>query len=209
MVDFLPAGPLATGPLAADLLQPWDQRSQQDRSHRDLSPRNLPWQDLSATRTLAPELVAAGSLATAWAAASTVPDPELPAVTIADLGILRNVALRPDGRAEVTITPTYSGCPAMLVIKLDIERAMAAAGFPDAIVRTVLAPAWTTDWLTPEAHRKLAEAGIAPPRRGPPTCPQCGNTETETISEFGATACKALHRCLSCREPRSRAFKCH
>lgn len=152
--------------------------------------------------------LAAGRLAAAWAAASTVPDPELPAVTIADLGILRDVALRPDGTAEVTITPTYNGCPAMAVITLDIERAMETAGFPDAVVRTVLAPAWTTDWLTPTAHRKLAEAGIAPPRREPPACPRCGSAQTETISEFGATACKALHRCLSCREP-FEAFKCH
>ena len=146
-------------------------------------------------------------LAAAREAAESVPDPELPAITIADLGILRDVALRPDGRAEITITPTYSGCPAMLAITQDIERAMAEAGFPNAIVRTVLAPAWTTDWLTPTAHRKLAEAGIAPPRRGPPPCPRCNSTETETISDFGATACKALHRCLSCREP-FEAFKC-
>jgi len=152
--------------------------------------------------------LAAGRLAAARVAAESVPDPELPAVTIADLGILRDVALREDGRAEITITPTYSGCPAMAVISLDIERAMEAAGFPDAVVRTILAPAWTTDWLTPAAHRKLSEAGIAPPRRGPPACPQCGGTATETISEFGATACKALHRCLSCREP-FEAFKCH
>jgi ring-1,2-phenylacetyl-CoA epoxidase subunit PaaD len=151
---------------------------------------------------------AGGRLAAARVAAESVPDPELPAVTIADLGILRDVALREDGRAEITITPTYSGCPAMAVITLDIERAMEAAGFPDAVVRTVLAPAWTTDWLTPTAHRKLTEAGIAPPRRGPPACPQCGSTATETISEFGATACKALHRCLSCHEP-FEAFKCH
>lgn len=147
-------------------------------------------------------------LAAARQAAESVPDPELPAVTIADLGILRDVALRADGRAEVTITPTYSGCPAMAVITLDLERAMAAAGFPDAVVRTVLAPAWTTDWLTPAAHRKLAEAGIAPPRPGSPRCPRCSSAKTETISPFGATACKALHRCLSCREP-FEAFKCH
>lgn len=147
-------------------------------------------------------------LAAAWDAASSVPDPELPAVTIAELGILRDVALRADGRAEVTITPTYSGCPAMVAITLDIGVAMAAAGFPDAVVRTVLAPAWTTDWLTPAAHRKLAEAGIAPPHRGILACPRCGAVETETISEFGATACKALHRCLACREP-FEAFKCH
>jgi ring-1,2-phenylacetyl-CoA epoxidase subunit PaaD len=146
-------------------------------------------------------------LAAAWEVTESVPDPELPAVTIADLGILRDVALRADGRAAVTITPTYSGCPAMMVITLDIVRAMETAGFPDAVVCTVLAPAWTTDWLTPAAHRKLAEAGIAPPHRGPPACPRCG-AASETISEFGATACKALHRCLSCREP-FEAFKCH
>jgi ring-1,2-phenylacetyl-CoA epoxidase subunit PaaD len=147
-------------------------------------------------------------LAAARAAAEAVPDPELPAVTIADLGILRDVVLRADGRAVVTITPTYSGCPAMTVITLDIARAMEDAGFPDAVVRTVLAPAWTTEWLTPAAHRKLAEAGIAPPLRGKPACPRCGSEATETISEFGATACKALHRCLACREP-FEAFKCH
>ena len=147
-------------------------------------------------------------LALAREAAASVLDPELPSVTIADLGILRDVALRADGRAEITITPTYSGCPAMLVIRLDIERAMDAAGFPDAVVHTVLAPAWTTDWLSPTAHLKLAEAGIAPPRPGQPACPQCGSVATETISEFGATACKALYRCLSCREP-FEAFKCH
>jgi ring-1,2-phenylacetyl-CoA epoxidase subunit PaaD len=146
--------------------------------------------------------------AAAWAAAASVPDPELPAVTIEDLGILRDVTLREDGRAEVTITPTYSGCPAMTVIAFDIVRAMDAAGFPDAVVRTVLAPAWSTDWLTAAAHRKLAEAGIAPPRPGAPACPRCGSATTETISPFGATACKALHRCLACREP-FEAFKCH
>jgi ring-1,2-phenylacetyl-CoA epoxidase subunit PaaD len=147
-------------------------------------------------------------LAAARAAAASVLDPELPAMTIADLGILRDVVLRDDGRAEVTITPTYSGCPVMTVIAFDIERAMDAAGFPDAVVRTVLAPAWTTEWLTPAAHRKLEAAGIAPPRQGRPACPRCGSAGTETISEFGATACKALHRCLACREP-FEAFKCH
>ena len=147
-------------------------------------------------------------LAAAREAAEAVPDPELPAMTIADLGILRDVVLRADGRAEVTITPTYSGCPAMTVIALDIALAMDAAGFPDAIVRTVLAPAWTSAWLTPAAHRKLAAAGIAPPSGGTPVCPRCGSEATETISYFGATACKALHRCLACREP-FEAFKCH
>jgi ring-1,2-phenylacetyl-CoA epoxidase subunit PaaD len=148
-------------------------------------------------------------LARVRAVAEAVEDPELPAVTIADLGILRDVVLREDGRVEVTITPTYSGCPAMGVITLEIELALAQAGIGDAVVRTVLAPAWTTDWMTPEAHRKLADAGIAPPRRdGVVACPRCGSAETETISAFGATSCKALWRCRACREP-FEAFKCH
>ena len=148
-------------------------------------------------------------LARVRAVAAAVEDPELPAVTIADLGILRDVALRNDGRVEVTITPTYSGCPAMGVITLELELALARAGFGDAVVRTVLAPAWTTDWMTPEAHQKLAAAGIAPPRGdGRMVCPRCGSAKTETISAFGATACKALWRCLACREP-FEAFKCH
>jgi ring-1,2-phenylacetyl-CoA epoxidase subunit PaaD len=145
-------------------------------------------------------------LARARAVAAAVEDPELPAVTIADLGILRGVALRDDGRVEVTITPTYSGCPAMGMITLEIELALAQAGFEGAAVRTVLAPAWTTDWVTPEGHRKLTQAGIAPPGSG--TCPRCGSGDTETISAFGATACKSLRRCLACREP-FEAFKCH
>ncbi len=130
-------------------------------------------------------------------------------VTIADLGILRQVTLREDGRAEVTITPTYSGCPAMAVIALDIALALDRAGFPDAIIRTERAPAWSTDWISPEAHRKLRAAGIAPPTRGGMVaCPRCGSDDTETLSAFGATACKALHRCRACREP-FEAFKCH
>jgi ring-1,2-phenylacetyl-CoA epoxidase subunit PaaD len=148
-------------------------------------------------------------LAQVRAVAGSVEDPELPAVTIADLGILRDVALRDDGRVEVTITPTYSGCPAMGVITLDVALALARAGFGNAVVRTVLAPTWTTDWMTPEAYRKLAAAGIAPPRRdGVVVCPRCGSAMTETISAFGATACKALWRCRACREP-FEAFKCH
>jgi ring-1,2-phenylacetyl-CoA epoxidase subunit PaaD len=148
-------------------------------------------------------------LARARAVAEAVEDPELPPVTIADLGILRDVALRADGRVEVAITPTYSGCPAMGVIAIELELALARAGFEGAVVRQVLAPAWTTDWVTPEGHRKLAEAGIAPPRGdGGVVCPRCGSGETETISAFGATACKALWRCRACREP-FEAFKCH
>jgi ring-1,2-phenylacetyl-CoA epoxidase subunit PaaD len=151
-------------------------------------------------------------------AVSAVVDPEIPVLTIADLGVLRDVTER-DGAVEVTITPTYSGCPAMSVIALEVELALARAGIEDARVRTVLAPAWTTDWLTDEGRRKLAGFGIAPPpasgsRRalfGTPaalSCPRCGSADTEQISAFGSTACKALWRCRNCREPFD-AFKCH
>jgi ring-1,2-phenylacetyl-CoA epoxidase subunit PaaD len=150
------------------------------------------------------------------AALETVTDPEIPVLTIADLGILRDVSVH-DGIVEVTITPTYSGCPAMNVITLDIETALARAGI-EAHIRTQLSPAWTTDWLTDAARAKLAAFGIAPPvhaasRRAlfgavRPACPRCGSADTEQISEFGSTPCKSLHRCRACREPFD-AFKCH
>jgi ring-1,2-phenylacetyl-CoA epoxidase subunit PaaD len=153
----------------------------------------------------------------AWAAASEVVDPELPVLTIADLGILRDVTVGPDG-VEVTITPTYSGCPAMTLIALDIETALAAAGFGCARVRTVLAPAWSTEWMTEAGRRKLAAAGVAPPAARPArralftdeavACPRCGATDTGRLSAFGSTACKALWRCRSCGEPFDQ-FKCH
>jgi ring-1,2-phenylacetyl-CoA epoxidase subunit PaaD len=151
----------------------------------------------------------------AWAVAAATPDPELPAVTLADLGILRSV--EESGSAViVTITPTYSGCPAMREISVDLERRLRAAGYPDVEVRTQLAPPWTSDWITPEGRRKLAMAGIAPPtpaRRpaGPvplsfglqttTACPRCGSTETVRTAAFGSTACKSLHRCSRCQEP--------
>jgi ring-1,2-phenylacetyl-CoA epoxidase subunit PaaD len=126
------------------------------------------------------------------------------------------VAVR-DGIVEITITPTYSGCPAMNVIALDIATALARAGI-EARIRTQLSPAWTTDWLSDAARAKLAAFGIAPPahlasRRAlfgetRPTCPRCGSADTEQISEFGSTPCKSLHRCRACREPFD-AFKCH
>jgi len=153
----------------------------------------------------------------AWNAAAGVVDPEIPVLTIADLGVLRDVSVA-DGRVEVAITPTYSGCPAMNMIAVEIELALELAGFPNPKVRTVLSPAWTTDWMSEEGRRKLREYGIAPPlaagsRRalfGVQTvqCPQCGSAETELLSEFGSTACKALWRCKSCREPFD-YFKCH
>jgi ring-1,2-phenylacetyl-CoA epoxidase subunit PaaD len=153
----------------------------------------------------------------AWDAAATVVDPEIPVLTIADLGVLREVDVN-DGRVEVAITPTYSGCPAMNMIALEIELALERAGFRDVKVRTVLSPAWTTDWMSEEGRRKLKEYGIAPPlpassRRAlfgvqQVACPQCGSVNTELLSEFGSTSCKALWRCKSCREPFD-YFKCH
>ncbi len=152
----------------------------------------------------------------ALAALEQVVDPEIPVLTIADLGVLRDVR-EVDSAVEVTITPTYTGCPAMHVIRLDIETALARAGIV-ARVRTVLSPAWSSDWLTDAARAKLAASGIAPPPHGTsrralfgeaaPACPRCGSKATEQISEFGSTACKALHRCRACREPFD-AFKCH
>lgn len=148
-------------------------------------------------------------VARARAIAAAVPDPEIPDVTIADLGMLRDVTVH-DGTIVVQITPSYSGCVATLPIVHDVAAALARHGFPDARVRTVLAPAWSSDWITDEGRRKLREAGIAPPTRNiaRPACPRCGSAQTEQISEFGATPCKALHRCLACREP-FEAFKCH
>jgi ring-1,2-phenylacetyl-CoA epoxidase subunit PaaD len=145
-------------------------------------------------------------------------DPELPALTIADIGILREVRLGGDRRIEVAITPTYSGCPAMGVIEIEIRAALAAAGFPDARIRTVYSPAWTTDWITEEGRRKLLESGIAPPAEASGSkralfgeasvnCPRCESADTERVSEFGATPCKALYRCRHCAEP-FEYFKC-
>jgi ring-1,2-phenylacetyl-CoA epoxidase subunit PaaD len=153
----------------------------------------------------------------AWNAASQVVDPEIPVLTIADLGVLRDVAVN-DGRVEVAITPTYSGCPAMNMIALEIELALEREGISGSKVRTVLSPAWTTDWMSDDGRRKLKDYGIAPPQAGSGrralfgelkvTCPQCGSVETEVLSEFGSTSCKALWRCKSCREPFD-YFKCH
>ena len=137
-------------------------------------------------------------------------DPEIPVLTIADLGILRDVEL--DGGAiTVTITPTYSGCPAMEEIRADVTAALAEHGWDDVVVRLVLSPAWTTEWMTAEGRRKLEAYGIAPPRRtpglvdvvigSPLECPQCGSKDTEELTRFSSTACKSMWRCRSCREP--------
>jgi ring-1,2-phenylacetyl-CoA epoxidase subunit PaaD len=150
-------------------------------------------------------------MVTPYEVAARVPDPELPVVTIAELGILRGVET--DGaRAVVTITPTYSGCPAMDTIRADVAAELRAAGWAEVEVVTRLRPAWTTDWIDESGRAKLAAAGIAPP--GPPgavpmgmpgirrpECPQCGSAATEELSRFGATACKSLWRCRDCAEP--------
>jgi ring-1,2-phenylacetyl-CoA epoxidase subunit PaaD len=146
-----------------------------------------------------------------------VVDPEMPMLTLDDLGVIRSVEEHPDG-VTVTITPTYSGCPAIEVMRDDLRSALTGAGYGPVEVRTVLSPAWSTDWISDAGRHKLAEAGIAPPGRAAPRaagpipltlvppssavrCPQCGAPRTEEFSRFGPTPCTALRRCLSCREP--------
>ncbi|NGO15245.1 phenylacetate-CoA oxygenase subunit PaaJ [Streptomyces sp. HC44] len=157
--------------------------------------------------------------------AGSVADPELPVITLHELGVLRAVHLRGAGAVEVELTPTYTGCPAVEVMSVDIERVLREHGIREVTVRTVLTPAWSTDDITDEGRRKLREFGIAPPRMRhtdgpvpvelgpmrtltaqpeaaePVHCPHCGSADTELLSRFSSTACKALRRCLSCREP--------
>lgn len=140
--------------------------------------------------------------------AGGVPDPELPVVTLAELGVLRGVQVLAPGRVEVRLTPTYTGCPAVETMAADIERVLHDHGIAQVEVRTVLSPPWTTDAITAEGRRKLAESGIAPPRATGPVpvtlairCPHCGSTDTTLLSRFSSTACKALRRCETCREP--------
>mgnify|MGYP000673910948 CR=1 FL=1 len=172
-------------------------------------------------------LVDPPSLDSIWQWLAEVPDPEIPVISITDLGIVREV--RYDGdQLVVTVTPTYSGCPATEVIAAMIREAMAAHGIADAKMETRLSPAWTTDWLTPDAKTKLRDYGIAPPaglaaneqridisrlsRRVPAApvvaCPRCTSTDTEMLSQFGSTPCKSLYRCTACREPFD-YFKAH
>jgi ring-1,2-phenylacetyl-CoA epoxidase subunit PaaD len=136
-----------------------------------------------------------------------VADPEIPVLSVLDLGVVRHLLYRSDGRLEVGIAPTYSGCPANAVIKADVLRALAGAGF-DAVAADVLAPPWSSDWLSDEGRRKLEAFGIAPPAgRAPAACPRCRSERTTRISEFGSTPCKALYRCEACLEPFD-YFKC-
>ncbi|MET7450512.1 1,2-phenylacetyl-CoA epoxidase subunit PaaD [Streptomyces sp. NPDC005574] len=155
--------------------------------------------------------------------AGSVPDPELPVLTLHELGVVRAVHVRGEHSVEVELTPTYTGCPAVEAMSTDIERVLHDHGMREVTVRTVLTPAWSTDDISPEGLRKLREFGIAPPRRHlasepvvlqlgttraaagtepePVRCPHCGSADTELLSRFSSTACKALRRCLSCREP--------
>ncbi len=143
--------------------------------------------------------------------AGAVPDPEIPVLTLDDLGILRDLRVTADGEVEVTLTPTYTGCPATAVIAADVDTALRAAGVERPVVRTVLAPAWTTDWISAEGSRKLREYGIAPPGACRPKgqvgltlsarCPRCGSSRTREISRFGSTPCKSLWSCRDCLEP--------
>lgn len=152
-----------------------------------------------------------GEGAHVWDLAATVLDPEVPALTIEDLGVLRSADVV-DGRAVVTITPTYSGCPAMDTIRDDVLTVLADAGYTDAEVKLVLSPAWTTDWMSEAGKRKLEAFGIAPPSgtarvQGPVRlslavkCPLCGSLNTKETSRFGSTSCKALYTCMACHEP--------
>lgn len=153
----------------------------------------------------------------AWEIAATVCDPEVPVLTIEDLGILRDVAVD-NGRVTVTITPTYSGCPAMATIRDDVTSALTADGYDDVEVRMTLAPAWTTDWMSEDGKRKLVAYGIAPPTGTRPSgpirlqlgvrCPRCGSLDTREVSRFGSTSCKSLYECRACLEPFDH-FKVH
>ena len=143
----------------------------------------------------------------------TVADPEIPVLTIQDLGIIRGVKLS-KGEVEVIITPTYNGCPAMDMIAMNIKVALVEQGYQNIKITSVLSPAWTTEWMSEEGKRKLKEYGIAAPNKNfsipadGVECPQCNSNNTKLVSEFGSTACKALYQCNDCKEPFD-YFKCH
>lgn len=151
---------------------------------------------------------------------SNVPDPEVPVLSVLDLGIVRDVITQDDGSVEVVITPTYTGCPAMDMIATNIRMELLANGYQQTKITTVLSPAWTTDWMSEEGKQKLKEYGIAPPlpkqqvckqelfAEEAVQCPRCNSYHTNRVSEFGSTACKALYQCLDCKEPFD-YFKCH
>ncbi len=154
----------------------------------------------------------AARVARAHEVLATVPDPEIPVLSVVDLGIVRAVEALPDGALRVGLSPTYSGCPATATIREDVAAALERAGLGPVRVVDVLSPAWSSDWISDEGRRKLLEYGIAPPTRVdapllPVACPRCGSVDTEQSSEFGSTPCKALYRCRTCQEPFDR-FKC-
>ena len=139
-----------------------------------------------------------------WDVLAQVPDPEIPVVSVVDLGIVREV-----GGGRVVITPTYTGCPATFAIEQSIREALDAAGFRDVRIDTAIAPPWSTDWISTEGREKLRRYGIAPPDpSGEVHCPQCNSTDVEEVSRFGSTPCKSQYRCKACLEPFDR-FKCH
>jgi ring-1,2-phenylacetyl-CoA epoxidase subunit PaaD len=161
---------------------------------------------------------AVGDERAAWSVLGNVMDPEIPVLSIVELGIVRYAHRTPDGRLHVGLTPTYSGCPATDVIRKSVRDALDEAGYLDAVLEEVLSPPWTSEWLTDSGRRKLESFGIAPPAWsvtnprhlfGAPVirCPRCGSTHTERVSEFGSTPCKAHYRCVSCLEPFD-YFKC-
>ncbi|MEQ8443130.1 MAG: 1,2-phenylacetyl-CoA epoxidase subunit PaaD [Alphaproteobacteria bacterium] len=168
-------------------------------------------------------LSAARAEAAVWSLLDEVPDPEVPALSIRDLGVVRDVTLDGDRGVTLKVTPTYSGCPATAAINLAIRDRLIRAGYEDVTIETVLAPAWTTDWISPEGRKKLRTYGIAPPVGTAAdaaagraalfgadpvvACPRCGSEKTAKVSEFGSTACKAQYRCSSCAEP-FEYFKC-
>ncbi len=148
-----------------------------------------------------------------WVLLEQVPDPEIPVLSILDLGIVRDVQMHGE-QIEIIITPTYSGCPAMDAISMDIRLKLIENGFKDVKITSILSPAWTTDWMTQEGKIKLKKYGIAPPKMSgnssdsSPVCPQCSSADTKLLSQFGSTACKALYQCNDCKEPFD-YFKCH
>lgn len=148
------------------------------------------------------------TLETVWGWLAQVPDPEIPVISLTDLGIIRDVQWN-DDMLEVTVTPTYSGCPATRMINLDIETALRAKGVKKLSLKRQLSPAWTTDWLTDTGRQRLEEYGIAPPQGAgtPQHCPRCKSAQVEKISQFGSTPCKAQWRCTECLEPFD-YFKC-
>lgn len=155
-----------------------------------------------------------------WQLLETVPDPEVPVLSVIDLGIVRGVTVSEAGEINISITPTYSGCPAMDAIAMNIRLKLIENGFRNVHINQQLSPAWTTDWLTESGKQKLKAFGIAPPNPKPQfcntelfaeeavQCPRCGSYHTEVVSQFGSTACKSLHRCRDCREAFD-YFKCH